>query len=221
MYAFLSPIQPFSDIFACLPSASQRVSFEYSRTYSSTLQHKVGLFVSLCLRPHCLHCWIVFLLVRCFHVGGLWFWRVRFYSIPDCTELLFLTQWRHILIQVWWGVFFSHTERKPLRQEAIFPSIQQQSPLFVTWPCLCIRDTHKERLMRGIHCTMVCRNLWWLVIEMLSSYGYGFNLPLMRKDDQMRRASISRFGRSGNLNIGGSNSGRVKPMALKLIHITP
>ena len=38
-----------------------------------------------------------------------------------------------------------------------------------------------------------------------------------RRDGQMSRAYVSHFGRSGNLNLMGSNSGLVKPMTLKLI----
>ena len=41
-----------------------------------------------------------------------------------------------------------------------------------------------------------------------------------RWDGQISRAFVSHFGRLGNPNLAGSNPGQVKPMTLKLIHVT-
>ena len=40
---------------------------------------------------------------------------------------------------------------------------------------------------------------------------------LFRWCGQMSRALVSRFGRSGNLNLTGSNPDRAKPLTLRLI----
>ena len=37
-----------------------------------------------------------------------------------------------------------------------------------------------------------------------------------RRDGRMSRASVSHFGRSGNLNITGSNHSQVKQMTIKI-----
>ena len=59
---------------------------------------------------------------------------------------------------------------------------------------------------------------WWLdFITLPWSRCLCFTFVLlMYSGAQKSRTSVSRFGRSGNLNRMGSNPGRVKPMTLKL-----
>ena len=59
---------------------------------------------------------------------------------------------------------------------------------------------------------------FWSILQSVTNHQYYSHVT--RRAGRMSRAPVSRLGRSGNLNLVGLNTGRVKPITLKLILVT-